>query len=96
MEVSEQLVINLRVCGQTYPLTIKREDEQIYRDAERLINGRYAFYSNNYQGKDMAEYLRMAILEIAIQYVQAKANGNIAPIMDTLNGLIGEMDSALK
>lgn len=45
MEVSEDFTITLRLGQQPLSITIRREDEEAYRAAEKLINQRYNSYA---------------------------------------------------
>lgn len=96
MEVSDTFKIKLKLGSATFPITIRREDELLYRDAEKLINQRYSFYANQFPHQTSETYLMMATIEIAVRLQVAETNGNLQPVMATLNGLINEVESALK
>ncbi|MBQ7443586.1 MAG: cell division protein ZapA [Bacteroidaceae bacterium] len=96
MEVSDTFQIRLKLGSTTFPITIRRADEQLYRDAEKLINQRYAFYANKFPHQTSEIYLMMSTIEIAVRLQVAETTGNLQPVMATLNGLIGEVESALK
>ena len=38
----------------------------------------------------------MTLIDIAVRYEKSKASGNLEPIMAQLNGLINEVNEALK
>ena len=65
MEVSEDFTITLRLGQQPLSITIRREDEEAYRAAEKLINQKYN--SDAAQDPDQGNeiYLCMAALSIA-------------------------------
>ncbi|MBR6129803.1 MAG: cell division protein ZapA [Bacteroidaceae bacterium] len=96
MEISDTFQITLKLGGQNFSITIRREEELFYRDAEKLINQRYSFYANRFAGQSVTTYLLMTVLDIAVTLQKQEANGNLQPIMATLNGLINEVNSALK
>ena len=96
MEVSEKFQITLKISGQNFPITIKRDEEIFYREAEKLINQRYNFYANSYPGQANTTYLLMTIIEIAVKLKQQESSGNLQPVMATLNGLVDELNAALK
>lgn len=96
MEISDTFQITLKLGGQNFSITIKRDEELYYRDAEKLINQRYSYYANHFPGQSVTTYLLMTVLDIAVRLQKETANGNIQPVMATLNGLIGELNSALK
>ncbi len=96
MEVSDTFQITLKLGGQNFSITINRDEEIFYRDAEKLINGRYNFYANRYPGQANTTYLLMTIIEIAVKLKKQEADGNLQPVMATLNGLVNELNAALK
>jgi cell division protein ZapA len=96
MEISDTFQITLKMGGQNFPITIRRGEELFYRNAEKRINNRYNFYVNHFPGQTVNTYLLMSMLEIAVTLEKQEANGNLQPIMATLNGLISEVNSALK
>ena len=96
MEISDTFQITLKLGGQSFSITMKRDEELFYRDAEKLINQRYSYYANHFPGQNVTTYLLMTVLDIAVRLQKESANGNIQPIMATLNGLVNEINSALK
>ena len=48
-------------------MTIKRDEEYVYRQAEKLIKERFSFYTSSYPGQSTEMYLVMTILDIAVQ-----------------------------
>lgn len=96
MEISDTFQITLKLGGQNFSMTIKREEELFYRDAEKLINQRYNYYANHFPGQAVTTYLLMTVLDIAVRLQKEAANGNIQPVMSTLTGLISEINNALK
>ena len=57
MEVSEDFTITLRLGQQPLSITIRREDEEAYRAAEKLINQRYNSYAAQYPDQGNEIYL---------------------------------------
>ena len=96
MEISDTFQITLKLGAQNFPITIRREEEIYYRDAEKLINQRYSYYANHYPGQSVTTYLLMTLLDVAVKLQKQEATGNLQPIMATLNGLVNELNSALK
>ena len=96
MEISDTFQITLKLGGQNFSMTIKRDEELFYRDAEKLINQRYNYYANHFPGQAVTTYLLMTVLDIAVRLQKEAANGNIQPVMSTLTGLVSEINNALK
>ena len=96
MEVSDTLKITLKLCGQKFSIDAKRDEEIFYRNAEKFINKQHTHYANTYAGQQSNVYLLMTLIDIAVRYEKSKASGNLEPIMAQLNGLINEVNEALK
>ncbi len=96
MEISDTFQITLKLGGQNFSMTIRRDEELFYRDAEKLINQRYSYYANHFPGQTVNTYLLMTVLDIAVRLQKQVTNGNIQPVMATLNGLVSEINAALK
>ena len=96
MEISDTFQITLKLGVQNFSITIRRDEELFYRNAERIINQKHSFYANRFPGQKNETYLLMTILDIAVLQQKAEANGNIQPIMATLNGLINEINAATR
>ena len=45
---SDKLVIQLLIGKQVYPITVKRDQEEIYRRAARMINDKLGRYEQSY------------------------------------------------
>ncbi len=96
MEISDTFQITLKLGGQNFSITIRRDEELFYRDAEKLINQRYSYYANHFPGQSVTTYLLMTVLDVAVRLQKEEASGNLQPVMATLNGLVNELNTALK
>jgi cell division protein ZapA len=76
-------------------MTIKREDEYVYRQAEKLIKERFNLYTKNYPGQNAELYLVMALVDIAVKYKQQETSYDTQPILDLLRPLLSEVEKAL-
>ncbi len=95
-EQTDTLSINLKFGSWTLPMTIHRQDEEIYRLAEKLIRDRYNFYTGNYPNQSKEMYLVMTILDIAVRLKQQDHATDSKPIIDRLSPLLVELESVLK
>jgi cell division protein ZapA len=65
--IKDPFTINLHILGQTMNLTIEREEEILYRQAERLINLRYNMYASLYADvRDRNRFSAMTMLDLAL------------------------------
>ena len=93
--MEDTLSITLRFGTWTFPMTVKREEEYIYRQAEKLIKERYSFYTSSYPGQSKEMYLVMTILDIAVQSKRQETEGNAEPILERLRPLLSEVEAAI-
>ena len=95
-EQSDTLSITLRFGSWTLPMTVRREEEYVYRQAEKLIKERFNFYTSSYPGQKTEMYLVMTILDIAVKVKQQETSMDIEPITNRLEPLLAELESALE
>lgn len=77
-------------------MTIKREDEILYRDAEKLINQRFSFYANAYPRLGNEMYLTMMALDVAVQLKSKEHETNLGPVVDVMKSLVADIEESLK
>jgi cell division protein ZapA (FtsZ GTPase activity inhibitor) len=65
-----ELSTTVTIAGRTYPLTIKKEDEEGVREAARLINEKVKEYEDNYSVRDKQDLLAMCALQLATHNVK--------------------------
>ena len=93
--MDDTLSITLRFGSWTLPMTIKRDEEYIYRQAEKLIKERFNFYTSSYPGQSSEMYLLMTILDIAVQSKRQETVNDSEPILQALRPLLSEVEAAL-
>lgn len=69
--MSEVIVINVVVGDRTYRLKVNKNDEEVVRKTVKLINDQIVFFKTNFAGKDMQDYIAMAILWFATEQNKA-------------------------
>lgn len=94
-EQSDNLSITLKFGSWTLPMTIRREDEYAYRQAEKLIKERYNYYTSSYRNQSTEMYLVMTILDLAVKLKINEAEADIKPITSRLEPLLEELESVL-
>ncbi len=92
---SEKLTITLRIGNNSFPLTILREEEIIYRTAERMVNNKLNFYSEHYPGQGYEMYLSMGILDIASGLARNEMRNDTEPFANSMNALLEEIKDTL-
>lgn len=66
------LKIKVNIANRTYPLTIKREEEEAIRLAVKQINEAVKRFEERYAVQDKQDVLAMCALQIATQNVRQK------------------------
>tara|TARA_B100001115_G_C15693681_1_gene335989 strand:- start:23 stop:295 length:273 start_codon:yes stop_codon:yes gene_type:complete len=79
-----ELSIKVSIGGRTYPLTIKRSEEEKIRKAASEIDKNLKELKNNYAVVDTQDLLAMTLL----QYATESVNANSSVEFDRLNGEI--------
>ena len=93
----EKLHIRLHVYDEEIEVTVKREDEEFYRLAAKLITDRYNAYAQAYKGRKTEHTISlMTLIDIALMYEREKGNNDTAPYDTILTKLTSEIDEALK
>ena len=93
---NDKLVIQLMVGKQIYPITVKREQEEIYRKASRMINEKLGRYEQSYPNLGYERYTSVALLDFAVQVLQLQAQKDDTLYADTVQRLTAELDELLR
>ena len=88
----KMMKIHLQIDCQQYPLNIRREDEQLYRDAAKLINTKLNKYRSHMPDMDSSRHWAMAAFEIAFENISIKDKNETKPYLDKLEELTKELD----
>lgn len=76
-------------------MTVAREDEYAYREAEKLINERLRFYADRYPTQGMETYLMMALLDIALKLKQSELIQDSSSLEATLQSMLSDLEKAV-
>ncbi len=85
--------ITVTIADRPYKLTVKRDDEELFREATKYINDRLKSYAANFSFKDRQDLLAM----VALQYTtNALRNERISAFRDKeLTGKLVELNALL-
>ena len=95
--MSETLKIKVTIAGRTYPLTIKREEEEQIRIAVKTINDAVVRFEERYAVQDKQDVLSMCALQLASraelalqqsQDVQSQASKALAEVEVALDAAL--------
>jgi len=93
--MSDKFNIKLNIAGKSYPLTIERSSEEVYRRAEREINALVAAYKNRFRAQQ-EDYLAMAALQLAVGSIQQQMSRSLGEEIDLLVELDRELGTILE
>ena len=96
--VSETLKIKVTIAGRTYPLTIKREEEEQIRTAVKTINDAVARFEERYAVQDKQDVLSMCALQLAskAELVTKQSHTVQSQASETLADVEAALDAALQ
>ncbi|MFM1931586.1 MAG: hypothetical protein RL226_889 [Bacteroidota bacterium] len=87
-----ELSIKVKIAGRQYPLTIKREEEEIVREAARKIDNSLRFFQDNYAVKDRQDLMAMTALQMATLALKAQNT----PVDNTLQSELEDLRNKLQ
>jgi len=89
--------VNIVIADRTYRLKIEPSDEEMVRKTAGLINDKITEFKTNFAGKDMQDYVSMALLWFATEQSQSE---NLLVKWNDLSlqvlGLEKQLDKALQ
>ena len=85
--------ISITVADRPYKLVVEKEQEELFRNAAKLIDKRIKEYSSNYAFKDKQDLLAMIALEYTVSYLQNEQETKESELL--LNGKLTGIDNAL-
>ena len=96
MADQDKLHIRLHVYDEEIEVTVKREDEEFYRAAAKLITDRYNAYAQAYKGRKNEHIISlMTLVDIALLYQKERSHNDTAPYDNVLTRLTKEIEDAL-
>lgn len=94
-EKKDKLVIQLLIGKQVYPITVRRDQEEIYRKAARQINEKLGRYEQSYPNLSYERYTSVALLDFAVQVIQTQMQKDQSPYEDVVKRLTDEITQLL-
>ena len=96
MAVSDKLVIQLLIGNNMQQITVRRDQEEIFRKAATLINERLNKYKTAYPNQGDAKYMSIALLDFAVKSLQLEQNVDTEPYNKSIEELTKEIEEVLK
>lgn len=90
--MDDMMKINLLIDCQRYPLKIRREDEQLYRDAAKKIDEILNNYRKQWPELSPNQYWAMTALDLAYKLRSMEGRNDTKPYLEKLEELGKELD----
>ena len=87
--------INILLNGVRIPLKIHREDEEIYRNAEKIVNKYLRQYREMYSQRSMEEILTLVAFQIAVIVFKQGTDQDIEPLAEKILELNKELEELI-
>lgn len=68
--MADVISLNVTIGDRIYPLKVRMEDEAIVRQAEQLINHKYAEFQLRFSGQEKLDYLAMSALMNMVEQIK--------------------------
>ena len=93
----DRLHITLHVYDEEIEVVVKRDEEEYYRAAAKLITERYNAYSQAYKGrKSDHTIVLMTLIDVTLLYQKERSHNDTSPYDNVLARLTAEIEDALK
>lgn len=92
--MNDKFKIHLEIAGRKYPLNIRREDEEIVRQAATLVNKKLATYREQFskdKSKSVYDFLAMTAIDLSHAYLKLRETRDV----EVFAGIVREMSDEL-
>ena len=91
----DKFTINVNVNGFKMPLNIPRKDEELYRNAEKLVEKYIDFFQKQYNQRSTEQILIMVAFQIAVIVSKQELSEDITPLAEKIQALDDELKALL-
>ena len=95
-ESQDKFVIQLMIGKQVFPISIRRDQEEVFRKAAKQINEKLARYQTAYPNQGYENYMSVALLDFAVNVLQLEQLNATEPYRQAIATLTAEVEEALK
>ncbi len=88
--------INIVIADRSYRIKIERQEEELIRKTVKMVNDKVTEFKTNLAGKDMQDYVSMALIWFATE--QNKLGADLVQLKDVsvkLTSIEASIDKAL-
>lgn len=90
------LNIQLRVADLYLPMTIRREEEEYYREAAKRIDNLLNLYRDNFKEQSAERYMTMVALHLSVTAVKLERQNDTKPYKEKIEELTRVLETYLK
>lgn len=90
--VADKIRIHLNIGRNFIPLTIPRENEELYRNAARSIEEKLGRYRTKYPDQGEERYLSIVLIDFAVRALQAEKASDTEPYHNLISELSAELE----
>lgn len=96
--MDDKIKINLQMAGAIYPLTIRREDEEIVRNAAKQVDIRLNQYRERYKNAPLKQehIIAMVAYQFALESLQQQQRNDTEPYTDKIAELTDLLENYFK
>ena len=93
----DRLHITLHVYDEEIEVVVKRDEEEYYRAAAKLITERYNAYSQAYKGRKSDHTIAlMTLIDVTLLYQKERSHNDTSPYDNVLARLTAEIEEVLR
>jgi cell division protein ZapA len=79
--------ITVIIAGRSFPVKVSNEEESLVRSIEKEVNEKLNDLQLSYQGKDMQDYMSLAILSYAFELQKSNNSEEVSKLDKRLEDL---------
>jgi hypothetical protein len=94
--MAEKLNIKLQIGENTYPMRIDAEEEEYFRAAQSLAQGKYKKYKEAYSDMPVEDILAMTILDLAKNNIDLREKKESISFFTELSDIVETLGDYIK
>lgn len=94
--MNDKLTISLTIAGEKFSLPIVPEQEQIHREAAKMINSRITEYRERYATVPQSTLLAITALEFTMKLLKANERNDVGPLLKEIEEVSERLDAFVK
>ena len=92
-EVSDKLTIRILIGRQEHEINIRRQDEEVFRKAAKIITEQLGRYEQKFRGQSYETYLSITLLDFVVHSIRHQKDMDF--VLDSIKDISKEIDEEL-